>query len=61
MGASAIAIAIKVATTPAARFTVYPSAFRPAPFSPLAGLGLFSPLCITEAATVAIMFLGNYS
>jgi hypothetical protein len=41
MGASAIAIAIKVATTPAARFTVYPSAFRPAPFSPLAGLGLF--------------------
>jgi hypothetical protein len=33
MGASAIAIPIKVATTLAARFTIYLSTFRPAPFS----------------------------
>jgi hypothetical protein len=33
MGASAIAIPIKVATTPAARFTIYPFALRLAPFN----------------------------
>ena len=60
MGASAIAIPINVATTLAARFTVYLSTFRPAPFgrSPVSPV---SPLPVTEASTVAMMFLGNYS
>jgi hypothetical protein len=39
MGANAIAIPIKAATTLVARFTIFPSAFRPAPFSPLASFG----------------------
>jgi hypothetical protein len=42
MGASAIAIPIKVATTPVARFTVATFALRLAPLLPLAGLGLLT-------------------
>jgi hypothetical protein len=60
MGASAIAIPIKAATTLAARFTMNPSAFRPAPFSRSPVSACFS-LSATEASTVAMMFLGNYN
>jgi hypothetical protein len=57
MAENAIAIPIKVATTPTARFTVYPFALRPAPYdrSPA------SACSSREASTVAMMFLGNYS
>jgi hypothetical protein len=60
MGVIAIAIPIKVATTPVARFTIYPFALRPGTFVGLPVSARYTAFRLS-ASTAATMFLGKYS